>query len=466
MVQAAIIGTGDMAHGLAHLFHNNNSQTSGNYLEVTKPSIHHKQVFHGTGVPVETLENALEKADMVILAIPSHKLAGFISQHLSVLRNKIIVDVTNSYRRREDVHGLLGINDHQIRWVKAFNDIGAVDVLLDKPSYKNKITTKMCSSNEEALKVTKAFAEESLGLDVKVVPFERYDDIATAQNSLGQAWIHSMYILLFVFAYSEFYAVLRYNVYKGYDWYHLPIQITNKAICWTALTGFALAQVPGILARFTNAWYKNNLRSKPRWLVWSLSLRKQLGLLSLWFLVLHIIMSLLLMNPKYYGKFFSDPKANASKMNAIGEASFFFATMGTGLYIIMGLCSLPSVGSQMTNKQWQFVYGPVAWVALIFGTLHVFIMGVKGWPTTHKWPGGLPPITMTSVLVPFFVLALKILQKLYCNCAYACGSPGQSYPDTHSYAIIKKSPTDVETAQDSNSGREKYERKDSLNSML
>ena len=33
-------------------------------------------------------------------------------------------------------------------------------------------------------------------------------------------------------------------------------------------------------------------------------MRKYLGLLSLWFLLLHIIMSLILLNPGYYGKFY------------------------------------------------------------------------------------------------------------------------------------------------------------------
>jgi len=415
MVQAAIVGTGDQAYGLAHLFSNSNSGFSGNFLEVTKPSVHHMQVFHDTGVAVVTMENALAKADIIILAIPSSQLSGFVHEHLAILRNKILVDVTNSHRPHEDLQSVLGICDHQIRWVKAFNDIGAVDVLLDKPTYKSKRTTKMCAADPNALKVVKAFAEESLGLHVKVVPYERYNDIGMAQNSLGKEWIHAALVLLFVFSYSEFYAVLRYNVFKGYAWFHLPIQVTNKAICWTSLTGMALAQLPGVLARAYDSYQGNNLVSKPRILVWSLSLRKHVGVLSLWFLICHIIMSLLLMNEKYYGKFFEDPKANASKMNVIGETSFFFATMGTGLYIIMGLCSLSSIGSQMTNLQWQVVYGPVAWVALLFGTLHVMVMGVKGWATTHKWPGGLPPITMTSVLVPLFVILLKLLQKIYCT---------------------------------------------------
>jgi len=465
MVQVAIVGTGDMSHGLSHLYSNNNSYTSGNYLTVTKPGVHHKQLFHSTGVPVETLENAIEKADIVILAIPASQLQNFLIANLTVLRSKILVDVTNSYYEGEDIQGALRGRDHQISWVKAFNDIGAVDVLLDKPHSKTQFRTKMCSSDMDALKVVKAFAEESLGLSVKIVPFERFNDIKSSQNALGREWIHAAYILLFVFAYSEFYAVLRYNVYKGYAWYHLPIQITNKAICWTSLTGFALSQVPGILARFSNAWVRDNLARKNSTLVWSIKLRKHLGLLSLWFLILHIIMSLLLMNEKYYGKFFTDPKANSSKMNAIGEASFFCATLGTGLYIILGVCSINSVGCQMTNKQWQFVYGPVAWVALILGTAHVMIMGVKGWPTTHKWPGGLPPITMTSVLVPFFVLALKLVQKLYCNCSYMSAPRDASmvYIRTPRYTDNSK---EFEAIEEEEPVREKYERKASLNSVL
>ena len=37
-------------------------------------------------------------------------------------------------------------------------------------------------------------------------------------------------------------------------------------------------------------------------------------------------------------------------------------------------------------------------------------MGVQGWPEQEKWPGNLPPITMMSVLIPMFVIFLKIVQ--------------------------------------------------------
>jgi hypothetical protein len=202
----------------------------------------------------------------------------------------------------------------------------------------------------------------------------------------------------------------RYNVKKGYDWSHWPVQVTNKAVCWTAITGFTLSQLPGVLARMSNAIYGDSLRSKPKWLLSFLAMRKHLGLLSLWFLGVHIIMSLLLFNPAYYGKFFIDASANASKLNAKGENSFFFAILGAALYSILGICSFPCVGSQMTSKQWQIVYGPVAWVALAFGTTHVLIMGVPGWSEQSGWPGNLPPITLTATVFPLFVMGLKCVQ--------------------------------------------------------
>jgi hypothetical protein len=215
--------------------------------------------------------------------------------------------------------------------------------------------------------------------------------------------------------------------------------VTNKAICWTALNAFALTMLPGLLARFQDAIYDTKMLDKPKWLIFGLRIRKPLGLLALWFLGIHIFMSLLMFNQKYYGKFFIDPKASSSKLNAIGESSFFFGILGAGFYFILGVCSLPSVGAQMTSRSWQvsessvlnqtkapppsfqqslllsdhslssffetfqFAYGPLVWTALLFGTTHVLIMGVKGWDDQEKWPGNLPPITLTSALIPMLV---------------------------------------------------------------
>jgi hypothetical protein len=65
------------------------------------------------------------------------------------------------------------------------------------------------------------------------------------------------------------------------------------------------------------------------------------------------------------------------------------------------------VGAAMNKAQWELVMGPLVWIALTFGTTHVLIMGVQGWNDQDKWPGGMPPITLMSTLIPLVALFLK-----------------------------------------------------------
>jgi len=208
MVRAVILGTGDESHALCHLFKNYNTASSGNYLEVTKPSIQKGgKTLHETGVLISELHDSLARANIVILAIPAKALRTFVSDHLQILKDKILVDVSNSWTRGEDLNSILSMTD--VRFVKAFNDLGAVDLLLDKPTSKDKIQTKVCSKYSDAADAVKGFAEESLGLDVKLIPYERYSDIAQHQQSLGENWIKAAILIVVVFAIAELYAILR-----------------------------------------------------------------------------------------------------------------------------------------------------------------------------------------------------------------------------------------------------------------
>ena len=190
MVNTVIVGTGNLAYALAHLFRNNNSNSSGNFLEVTKPSIKESgQTFHDTGVLVNTIDDALCNADIVILAIPAKALKTFVPNYITLLKDKVLVDCTNSTRKGEDLDSL--VSSTGIRWVKAFNDLGAIDILSNRVTAKNKAVTKMCSPSKSATETVRRLAEQSFGLDVKVVPYERYSDIVGSQNSLGNEWVHS-----------------------------------------------------------------------------------------------------------------------------------------------------------------------------------------------------------------------------------------------------------------------------------
>jgi hypothetical protein len=188
----------------------------------------------------------------------------------------------------------------------------------------------------------------------------------------------------------------------------------NKGIAWTSLTGFAMTQIPGVWAHISILYYGDSLRTKNKYLLRFLAMRKHLGLVSLWFLGLHIFMSCLIFGPNYYGAYFIDPKDPMSKMSLNGELAFMCGCFGASLYVILGICSVPSVAEQMTNRQWLFVYGPVAWLALFFGTFHVIPQGVGvTWNKKSKWPAGLPPITVMSTVLPMLVMSIKIVQVIW-----------------------------------------------------
>mmetsp|Transcript_5699 Transcript_5699/g.8039 ORF Transcript_5699/g.8039 Transcript_5699/m.8039 type:complete len:471 (-) Transcript_5699:210-1622(-) len=414
MVKAVIIGTGAHAQGLSNLFTLNNTEGSGNSLVVTKKQgIKVGDSFHDTDVSLADFDDALATAEIVILAIPAKALKFFVADNYNVLKSKILVDATNSScASGDDLNTLLSVTD--VRFVKAFNDIGAVDALTRMAGGKKKIPTALCSPCTEAIETVKSFGETSLGLDVKIVPYGKYSELAKKQDSLGDEWILSTAIMLVMFALCMTYNIVRHPVIKGYPWRQFPLFVMNKGISWNALYGFAVSQIPGILARMYDAYYRDTLRAKPNWLLKFLKIRKHLGLISLWFLSVHMWMSMLMFSIAYYSRFFHDKSDPMSRMSANGESSFMFGSIGASLYIILGICSLPSIAEQMTNKQWQFVYGPVAWSALACGTAHVMCQGVGvTWNNKEGWAGGLPPITLVSTCFPLFVLFMKLVQVIF-----------------------------------------------------
>jgi Ferric reductase like transmembrane component len=188
----------------------------------------------------------------------------------------------------------------------------------------------------------------------------------------------------------------------------------NKGLAWTALTGMALCQLPGILAHMHNLYYGDSLHTKPKYLRRFLAMRKHLGLISFFFLIVHIFMSTLLFGPNYYGALFEEPKNPMSKMSLNGELAYMLGTFAAAFYCILAICSLPAVAELMTNRQWQFVYGPVAQFGLFCATFHVISQGIGvSWNKKATWPWGMPPISLMSTVLPMFIMALKICQVVW-----------------------------------------------------
>jgi len=200
--------------------------------------------------------------------------------------------------------------------------------------------------------------------------------------------------LLAAIAFSLAYAVLRYNVLKGVEWEHFPLYIVNKATSLSAVILLASSYLVG-------RWIKVFEDDPEKRLV----LVKFLGLGGFALAALHAVMSLTLLSPDYYPKFFAE-----TKMNLTGEITMLFGVLGLFWMASPALSSLPNMQPALGKRLWLRSQR-IGYLALSMTGIHLFAMGFKGWLTPNEWPGGMPPITMVGFAVVVLPLAAKLITK-------------------------------------------------------
>jgi hypothetical protein len=167
-------------------------------------------------------------------------------------------------------------------------------------------------------------------------------------------------IILSAMAASLLYATARYNIFKKVPWADWPIYTVNKALALAALI-LMLASLRGMIAG------------------------RRIGRVMMWAgtcAFLHIILSLTLLDPAYYPKFFA-----GAKLNATAGISLL---IGAAAAVAMELGARKS-GSWSSRQRVR----TLAAIALA-GGLHAAIPGTGTWFAPADWPGGLPPITLIS----------------------------------------------------------------------
>lgn len=188
------------------------------------------------------------------------------------------------------------------------------------------------------------------------------------------------------------YAVVRYNVFKGVEWIHLPLYIVNKATSLSAVILLASAYLVG-------RWIPVHKDDPERRLV----LIKFLGLAGFGLAALHSLMSMALLGPTYYPKFFG-----AEKMNLVGELTILFGVVGMFWLASPAVTSLPNMQQALGDTLWKRAQR-AGYVALAFTALHCFAMGVQGWLEPETWPGSLPPITMLAFVIGVVPLVARLV---------------------------------------------------------
>jgi hypothetical protein len=170
------------------------------------------------------------------------------------------------------------------------------------------------------------------------------------------------------------YAVIRYVGFGGVDVAQVPAFILNKSISLASVVFLCLAAVMAARGRLEGArfWGSTFFHSA----------------------AIHIVLSLALLSPAYYPKFFGP-----SQMNWKGELVVLFGVLAAYLFVLVrrninGACSYRGL--------------------LVLGTactiLHVVFMGIPSWTRVHEWHGGMPPISLLSCLVSVVALMFSLKQ--------------------------------------------------------
>ena len=197
---------------------------------------------------------------------------------------------------------------------------------------------------------------------------------------------------LITFLLSFIYAIIRYNIFKGVLWIHLPLYILNKAISLTSILLLSVSYFSRIFRPFSK-FRKDYSRVMFVWV-------------ALVFAFLHSFISVLLMRPATYPQLFRD-----SQLNLTGEASLLLGILTLVAMLGMGGYSFyKKINNSLPIKHPFFQFLKNGILYLIGG--HVLILGLNTWLKPKDWPGYMLPISLISFLAVAFTVIYRITVKV------------------------------------------------------
>ena len=186
------------------------------------------------------------------------------------------------------------------------------------------------------------------------------------------------------------YAILRYNVFKGVEWVHLPLYIANKSAAFAGVILIGLAYAVG--KAFGGPPGSEHVRARAKFL----------GLAGFSLITVHVLMSLVLLSPANYEKFFAD----SGKLNLSGELTFLCGVLAYGCLLFPAITTLPNMYDAMGMGRWLTTQH-MGYATLALACGHTAAMGYKGWIDLSTWPGSMPPITLLGFLAALGALTIK-----------------------------------------------------------
>ncbi|KAK2902973.1 hypothetical protein Q8A67_007686 [Cirrhinus molitorella] len=377
-----------------------------------------------TGSKVMSHAAAACEAHVIVVAVQREHY-GFLRSLALDLERKVLVDVSNNLKRGlypESNAEYLSRLVPGATVVKAFNTISAW--ALQSGGLDANRQVLICGDRADAKQQVTDIAQ-SLGFTA----LDRGSLRAAAELEdlplqLFPLWRLPLKIAICLTAFIFFYTLTRLVIYErvttGKDIaFRIMISLANKAFPIVSLVMLSLCYLPGALAGFLQLYNGTKYRRFPDWLDRWMLCRKQLGLVALAFGFLHAIYTLVI-PIRYYVRYrynayvislIKDNKTYEFDNTAAWRFDSYFSMgiLGFGLFVLLGITSLPSVSNSLNWREFRFVQSKLGYVTLLLCTAHTFLYGWDRFlnPQSYKWL--MPPAYMLSLVVPCVVLILKLI---------------------------------------------------------
>jgi len=194
-----------------------------------------------------------------------------------------------------------------------------------------------------------------------------------------------------IFGVCLIYAILRYYVVGDVSWVHFPVFILNKVVSLAAVIFVACSYLIGKVIRWLD--HDKALR---------LVVIKFCGLMGFFLACIHAFMSLCILRPSYFAKYFTVD----GQLNLQGELGIAAGIIGLFFLMSPAITTLPMMAKALGGWRWKRSQR-VGYIALILVAAHLIALGLKGWMAPAKWPSGFPPISLLAFMAAVIPLVVK-----------------------------------------------------------
>lgn len=175
------------------------------------------------------------------------------------------------------------------------------------------------------------------------------------------------------------YAIIRYHIGKNLIGWMEFFFVLNKSFAWTAGTLLTMSVLP--------SYFLEKYKLK----------RRAIGTFAYAITLIHINSSILLLNDKFYPKFYSN-----SYLNSDGWLYIFLGALSILLFTI------PLIASKLNIPEGHFMYR-FGRYGILMNLAHVTAIGFKGWLSYQDWPYYMPPITLLFVFSGLLIFGFRYL---------------------------------------------------------